>query len=120
MASLDIRPHSPRVSGWALAGLMLLGAGAFAAGVVHQLAPTAPLPFPPAQQDNIRIAVAAPPLEPVAQARGRRCPYPSRDRYATSLVAPTDRLRPGGSMLSYLAPAFRDGSRRRTRLLQRG
>ncbi|HLZ76022.1 hypothetical protein [Phenylobacterium sp.] len=70
MASLDIRPHSPRISGWAVAGLMLLGAGAFGAGVVHQLTPAGALPFPPQQDASLKIAVAtpaadvAPPVDP--------------------------------------------------------
>lgn len=82
MASLDIRPHSPRVSGWAVAGLMLLGAGAFAAGIVHQLAPNGPPPFPPPQQASLRIADATPapaaPL-PVERPTRREAPPPEAD-----------------------------------------
>lgn len=68
MARLDIRAHSPRISGYAVAGLMLLGAGAFAAGVVHQLNPAGPLPFPPPQPPSLSVAAASPAPEPVLQA----------------------------------------------------
>jgi hypothetical protein len=62
MAALDIRPHSPRVSGWAVAGLMALGVSAFAAGMIHQIAPSGPLPFPPAQQATQATSAAQAPV----------------------------------------------------------
>jgi hypothetical protein len=73
MAALDIRPHSPRISGWVVAGLMALGVSAFAAGMIHQIAPTGPLPFPPPQQ--VTQATPAAPA-PVLQYASTERPAP--------------------------------------------
>ena len=80
MAALDIRPHSPRISGWAVAGLMVLGVGAFTAGMIHQIAPAGPLPFPPPQQVT-QAAPAAP--DPVLQYASAERPAPRAPRPPT-------------------------------------
>ena len=90
MSSLDIRPHSARVSVWAVAGLMLLGAGAFGSGVVRQLAVAGPSPFPPPQQPSLQVATAtpapAPPL-PVAPPKRSVAPSPDADDAAPAVDA---------------------------------
>jgi hypothetical protein len=60
MASLDIRPHSHRLSAMAVAGLSVLAAGAFAVGISRQLAPQT-APFPPPQEPALQIQAGGPP-----------------------------------------------------------
>ena len=49
MATLDVRPHSRRLSALAVAGLSVLALAAFATGMGRQLAASSgPPPFPPA------------------------------------------------------------------------
>jgi hypothetical protein len=65
MASLDIRPHSHRLSALAVVGLSVLAAGAFAVGMTRQLAPQT-APFPPPQEASLQIQLAGGPPEAVA------------------------------------------------------
>ncbi|MBS0362022.1 MAG: hypothetical protein JSR98_11620, partial [Proteobacteria bacterium] len=59
MATLDIRPHSRRVSGWAVAALSLIAVGAFAEGLAHQLNRNQAAPFPSPQGPPLRTDLAA-------------------------------------------------------------
>jgi hypothetical protein len=72
---LEIQPHSRRLTGLAVAGLALVAAGSFTAGLARQVgAPAARSPFPPPQAavafagapeatpaPDMQLAVAAPP-----------------------------------------------------------
>jgi len=75
--SLDIPPHSRRLSGFAVAAVVLLGAAAFASGLAHQLQPRGPSPFPAAQprapnDQTVAQAEPAPALQAAAPPRARK------------------------------------------------
>ncbi|THD63648.1 hypothetical protein [Phenylobacterium sp.] len=74
---LDIRPHSHRLSGLAAAGLLVLGAAAFASGLGRQLEPRGPSPFPATQlrapsDQKIAEAEPAPVLQAAAPLRAHK------------------------------------------------
>src|SRR5579859_2527080 len=91
MAALDIRPHSRRISGWAVVGLSILAVGAFASGLARQASSAGPAPFPAAQAPApgdaglavgaIPLATPAPELQVVDAAPARHAPAkdPSAD-----------------------------------------
>ncbi|HEY3948720.1 hypothetical protein [Phenylobacterium sp.] len=59
MATLDIRPHSRRISGLAVAALSVIAVGAFAEGLGHQLRQDEAAAFPAPQGPPLRTDLAA-------------------------------------------------------------
>jgi hypothetical protein len=104
MTSLDIRPHSRRISRLAIVGLCLLAAGSFAVGIVRQLQSTAESsPFPATQAStpqpaamvqiaSSQIASSPPPQAPAPSARhvDAAPPPPADDAGAPSSAAVVD------------------------------
>lgn len=75
MQALQIRPHSPRITGFVLAGLAVLAAGAFSLGLEHQMHGAQATPFPQGDTGGLRARVAdtipeATPAREVALATG--------------------------------------------------
>jgi hypothetical protein len=68
---LEIPPHSRRLSGLAVAGLLVLAVGGFTAGLTRQLQPPGVAPFPPPQprSDLYAKAPTAQPVLPAARPR---------------------------------------------------
>lgn len=96
MATLDIRPHSRRVSVWAVAAMAVIAAGAFAEGLGRSLSQGGVSPFPPPQpaalRDTIAEATPAPalqvaPREPVRHAAAPDAGAESADTTATAADA---------------------------------
>ena len=67
MSALEIKPHSRRLSGWAVGALSLLAAGSFTAGLARQIgAANAPSPFPTGQEASPQVATASAPTMQLA------------------------------------------------------
>ena len=78
MATLDVRPHSRRLSALAVAGLSVLAPAAFATGKGRQLAASAgPPPVPPAPEIQPAPQPAAAPAVATAPPSPRRRPSPT-------------------------------------------
>ncbi|MBS0334733.1 MAG: hypothetical protein JSS35_18335 [Proteobacteria bacterium] len=108
MARLDIRPHSRRISAWAVAGLCLISAGAFAEGLSRQLNhdPSAAFPSsqfpspqgPPMRTDLAAAATPAPLLPDRLPTRVRHAPAPAREDAASADAAAADAATPAGQV----------------------
>jgi len=97
MPGLSIKPHSPRVTGYAVAGLSLVALGAFGMGLHHQMGFNGPAYFPagPAQRLQARAqaipeATPAPDMQlAVAEPPSRaHHPRPAADDDANAAAAP--------------------------------
>jgi hypothetical protein len=95
MASLDIRPHSRRISRLAIVGLCLLAAGSFVVGAVRQIQSlTESSPFPAAQASTpqpaaaLQVAGAPPPLAPTPTRHAEPPPAPPDEVADTASSAP--------------------------------
>ncbi len=94
MQGLQIPPHSRRVSGLAVAFLLLLAAGSFLAGLDHQLiAGRDPglFPAPPAAQALAAAPVPqAAPVRDMQLATARPSRHPAKDPVTVDTAAPTE------------------------------
>jgi hypothetical protein len=85
MTGLQIKPHSHRLSSLAVAGLSLLAAGSFVAGIQREVAGAGgPSPFPAAQA-SAPVAGAIPEARPAPEIQVAASPPPRR-----RAVAPVD------------------------------